>query len=61
MFSGVYYIKKDVDGLWKSGTIVSNRSIRVVAFAEDVDVRISRRREAAWKIRLHSKRFGAIE
>lgn len=36
---GVYYIKKDENEVWKSGTIISDRSIRVVAFAEDLDVR----------------------
>lgn len=39
---GVYYIKRDADGAWKSGTIISDRSIRVVGFTEDLDVRTGR-------------------
>lgn len=33
----VYYIKED-GGEWKLGTIVSDKSVRVVGFAEDIDV-----------------------
>lgn len=36
---GVYYIKKNGNGVWKSGTIISDRSIRVASFFEDLDVR----------------------
>lgn len=35
----VHYIKKDENDVWKSGTIISDRSIRAASFTEDVDVR----------------------
>lgn len=34
----VYYIKKD-GGSWTVGTIVSDGSVAIIGFAEDIDVR----------------------
>lgn len=33
----MYYIKLE-DGEWKVGTIVSDKTVRVVGFAEDINV-----------------------
>lgn len=38
----VYYLKLQ-GGEWKVGTIISNRSVRVISFSEDVNVRLDHR------------------
>lgn len=35
----IYYIKKEADGTWIPGTIVSDRSVKVISFAETIKVR----------------------
>lgn len=34
----VYYIKEQSDGTWVPGTIISDGSVQVVSFSEDINV-----------------------
>lgn len=37
----IYYILQEDDGTWKTGTIISDRSVRIYSFSEDINVRNS--------------------
>lgn len=38
MFRNIYYIVEEDDG-WKIGTIISDASVQIISFAEDINVR----------------------
>lgn len=39
MFRNIYFLREEEDG-WAVGTIISDASVQIVSFAEDVNVRL---------------------